>query len=77
MLYPERVSYNETVHLVFIFIEVLMNFITYKGIKTFLHFSIRIRKFKDPEECTVRKTGNRLLIRITKWKFEVIGSYEA
>ena len=42
------------------------------------HFSIRITVFEQPEECNVQ--GNRwgeLYIDTTRWKFEVIGSYEA
>ena len=46
-------------------------------IATSLHFSIRIKVFEEPGICTVRKSGrNRLYVDITKWKLEVIGSYE-
>ena len=49
----------------------------YMYIITSLHFSIRKTEFEIPERLTVDQSGNEVFVIITKWKFEVNGSYEA
>ena len=46
-------------------------------IVTSLHFSMRLTEFEIPGRVTVDQSGNQVFIKITKWKFEVNGSYEA
>ena len=41
------------------------------------HFSIKITKFEEPEECYASKIRrNSFLIIMNEFNFEVIGSYE-
>ena len=79
MLHLERVRQNGCIYMYALYLvcsgtEIHMNFITY----TSFHFSIRITVFEEPVKCTVWQVRwNLVYIEITKWKFEVIGSYEA